>query len=72
MAERGFPLTRRMVCAFAWAIAIRSGTGDRFSSNGPSKQWWLNFKSCHPDLTLRKVDTLERSRAECFSQEVVA
>ena len=71
MAERGFPLTKKMVCAFAWAIAIRSGSGHRFSANGPSKQWWHNFKHRHPKLTLCKVDTLERSRAEAFNQDVV-
>ena len=68
MAERGFPLTRKMVCAFAWAIAIRVGKGDRFTSNGPSKHWWSNFLRRHPRLTLRKA---ERSRAEALSPDVV-
>ena len=37
MAERGFPLTRTMTKAFAWAIAKRSGNDCRFSKNyGPS------------------------------------
>ena len=30
MAQRGFPLTRTMVKAFAWAIAKRSGNDHRF------------------------------------------
>ena len=29
-ADRGFPLTRTTVKAFAWALAKRSGNGDRF------------------------------------------
>ena len=37
MADRGFPLTKRMVIAFAWAIAIRMNRDFRFSKNGPSK-----------------------------------
>ena len=36
MAERGFPLTRRMVMAFAWAVALRSGKDRCFNSDlGP-------------------------------------
>ena len=31
MAERGFPLTRTIVKAFAWAIGKRSGNDARFS-----------------------------------------
>ena len=31
MADHGFPLTRTMVKAFAWALAKRSGNGDHFN-----------------------------------------
>ena len=31
MADCGLPLTRTMVKAFAWALAKRSGNGDRFN-----------------------------------------
>ena len=71
MAEHGFPLTRKMVMAFAWAIALRSGASERFSQNGPSNHWWLNFKRRHPNLTLRKVDTLDRSRAQSLNADVI-
>ena len=71
MADRDFPLTKRMVIAFAWAIAIRMNRDFRFSKNGPSKKWWSLFRSRHPNLTLRKVDNLERCRAEALSLEVV-
>ena len=33
--------------------------------------WWVNFRKRHPNLTLRRADNLERSRAECLSPEVV-
>ena len=72
MAERGFPLARRMVVAFAWAVALCSGNGDRFNPElGPGEHWWINFRKCHPEITLRKVDKLERSWAECVDPEVV-
>ena len=36
MAERGYPLTRTMVKAYGWAIAKKSGNGDRFNEEfGP-------------------------------------
>ena len=35
-ADRGYPLTRTMVKAYGWAIAKRSGNGDRFNEEfGP-------------------------------------
>ena len=72
MADRGFPLTRTMAMAFAWAIAKRSGKADRFNQDvGPGKHWWSNFSKRHPRLSLRRTDKLERSRAECLNPEVV-
>ena len=72
MAKRGFPLTRKMVMAYAWAIAKRAGSADRFNPEyGPGKHWWSNFRKGHPELTLRKSDKLDRCRAEAYSAEVV-
>ena len=72
MAQRGFPLTRTMTKAFAWAIAKRSGKADRFNPEyGPSEHWWVNIRKRHPKLTLRTTDKLERSRAEALSPEIV-
>ena len=45
MANRGFPLTRTMVKAFAWAIAKCSGNDGRFNQEyGPGEHWWANFR----------------------------
>ena len=64
MADRGFPLTRTMVKAFALAITKRSGCAYRFNEElGPSDHWWQLFKRHHPVITLRKADSFERSRA---------
>ena len=72
MVERGFPLTRTMVKAFAWAISKRSGTDSRFNQEqGPSERWWQLFKNRHPNIHLRKSDSLERSHAEAFNPVVV-
>ena len=72
MAERGFPLTRMMVKAFAWAIAKCSGNDARFSpEQGPSEHWWQLFRKRHPNIVLRKSDSLERTRAEAFNEVIV-
>ena len=72
MAEHGYPLTRTMVKAYGWAIAKRSGSGDRFNEEfGPGDKWWANFKKRHPKVSLRRVDMLERTRAEALNPKIV-
>ena len=72
MAERGYPLTRTMVKAYAWAISKRSGKGDRSNlETGPGEKWWINFKQRHPQITLRRTDQLESSRAEALNPLIV-
>ena len=71
MADRGFPLTRTMVKAFAWAIAKRSGKDKRFNhEQGPSEHWWQLFRGRHPHIVLRKSDKLDRNRAEAFNEVI--
>ena len=69
--NKDFPLTRPLTKAFAWAIAVRSGKAERFGKEGPSKNWRTGFRRRHPELTLRKADKLERSRAASLNPEVV-
>ena len=72
MAERGFLLTTNMARAFAWAVLLRSGTQGHFNEeSGPGKHWWQNFRACHPELTLRTADNLERRRANALTRDVV-
>ena len=62
MANRGFPLTRTMVKAIVWSIAKRCGMSNRFNSEyGPGEKWWVSFRQRHPQLALRRCDSLERS-----------
>ena len=59
MANYGFPLTWTMVKAFAWAIAKRCGSDGRFNPQlGPGDHWWFLYKNRHPELALRRVDSL--------------
>ena len=59
MGERGFPLIRTMVKAFAWSIA-KCSNNDRFSLVNPIEHWWQLFKKRYPLIVLRKSDCLER------------
>ena len=43
MAYRGFPLTRRMVIVFAWAIALRIGRIHVFLSMGQARNGGLGL-----------------------------
>lgn len=63
MARGGFPMTSKIIMAYAWAISKKSGKSSRFSATGPSWHWWCDFRRRHPDLTLRSTDKLDRGRA---------
>ena len=43
MARGGFPMTRKIVSAYALAIAKKSGKESHFSTSGPGMHWWTNF-----------------------------
>ena len=61
-----------MVMAFAWAIALQCGKGGHFNPElGPGEHWWISFRKRHLELTLRRVDKLDHSRAECLDPQVV-
>ena len=65
-------VTRTMVKAYGWAIAKRSGNGDRFNQEfGPGEHWWINFRKRHPNVTLRRAHMLERTRAEALNLDIV-
>ena len=72
MAEHGFPLTANMARGFAWAVSLCSATSGWFNEEtGPGKHWWRNFRSQHPELTLRTADNLECTRANALTRDVV-
>ena len=72
MADLAYLLMKTMAKAYAWAIAKRTGKGDHFNSEvGPGDHWWHNFRHRHPQISLQKIDMLERSRAEAHNPGVV-
>ena len=72
MANCGFPLTRIMVKAFAWAIAKHSGNEKICNAEfGHGDHWWFLYKKRHSELPLQRIDSLQRSRAEAFNPHIV-
>ena len=72
MVEHGFPLTSSLARAIEWAVSLHSSTSDHFNEEtGPGQHWWSNFRARHSELTLRRVDNLERSLANSLTKEVV-
>ena len=73
MAKGGFPTTRKIICAYAWAIAKQNGHDSRFNQeHGPGKHWWSDFRHRHEkDLSLRRADKLDRGRARNANKEVI-
>ena len=62
MCSRGFPMTKKICKAYAWAIAkCHAGSHTSFKS----EKW------CHPKFALRKADTLDCGRARMANQSVV-
>ena len=43
----------------------KTGKTDHFNQEvGPGDHWWSNFRRRHPQITMRKLDKLDRSRAK--------
>lgn len=62
MAGRAFPLTVQQIKMFAWCIDKKGE--NKFTANGPSKNWWNGFKRRHSEsIRLRRADSLDRGRA---------
>lgn len=74
MARGGFPMTSKVICAYAWAIAKQSGKASRFNQTaGPGKHWWADFRHRHQEeLSLRRADKLDRGRARNANKEVIS
>jgi len=53
MAKGGFPMSRKIVCAYTISIAKQNGRAARLNlETGPSIHWWSDFRKRHPELSL--------------------
>ena len=53
-------------------MAKRSGTAHCFHPEyGTGDHWWSLFKKRHPELALRRADSLERSQTEALNPDIV-
>ena len=61
MANRGFPVTRRLLMRYAFGIVKKSGWETQVNlSKGLSKMWWSQFKTRHPEIALRQAEAMDR------------
>ena len=58
MASHSFPLNIKQICAYAWAILLKSGQPEQFCKIGPSEKWWKAFYL--EKITLQKPDNLDQ------------
>ncbi|KAJ8375584.1 hypothetical protein SKAU_G00061640 [Synaphobranchus kaupii] len=69
-APHGFPLTHRVLAAFATALRRKRHPGGNIPKLG--KTWWKNFRARYIDvLSMRRPDNLDRAWAACATREVV-
>ena len=68
-ADHRYPVTRSQVLGLAWAISIEKQM--ECFQRGPSLKWWRGFKRRHPQLTLRKAESVDRGRVANATSEII-
>lgn len=66
MADRGFPLTRKVIKNLAKEVIQLSRPGYA----GPSKKWMKNFLQRYKHLTVRKSHALDKGRAALTQSQI--
>lgn len=46
--------------------------GNRPNNDKPGKKWWRLFKNRHPEISLRKPEHLQLSRAKCCTPHIIS
>ena len=72
MHERRFPIDRSQVIALAWAIDLKREPEKRvFGGQGPSLHWWRGFRDRHPQLGMRKGESIDRGRVANADHQII-
>ena len=67
MADMGFGFSRHEVMRLAFQIADKSGIKHPFKNGAAGRKWFAAFQSRHPNLTLRKPESLSYVRAKAVN-----
>ena len=67
MADMGFGFSRQEVMRLAFQIADKSGIKHPFKNGAAGHKWFAAFQSRHPNLTLRKPESLSYVRAKAVN-----
>ena len=72
MHKRRFPIDRSQVIALAWAIDLKREPEKRvFGGQGPSLHWWRGFRDRHPQLGMRKGESIDRGRVANADHQII-
>ena len=56
----------------AWAIDLKREVVKRsFGDKGPTLKWWRGFRDGHKELSLRKVEAIDRGRAANAKEDII-
>ena len=67
MADMGFGFSRQEVMRLAFQIADKSGIKHPFKNGAAGRKWFAAFRFRHPNLTLRKPESLSYVRAKAVN-----
>ena len=72
MHERRFPIDRSQLIALAWAIDLKREPEKRvFDGQGRSLHWWRGFRDRHPQLGVRKGESIDRGRVANVDHQII-
>ena len=71
MHARKFPVDRTQVMMLAWDIDIKGEEKSSFGDKGPTLKWWRGFRDGHKELSLRKVEAIDRGRAANAKEDII-
>ncbi|XP_033747537.1 uncharacterized protein LOC117332656 [Pecten maximus] len=69
--EHSMPLTTKMIKTFVRGIVKKSGRTSTIGENGPSNKWFRGFLKRHPDLKMRKPQTIDGGRVRMANKTVM-
>lgn len=69
-AAKGFGVSKRQLLTKVGTLCKRTSIA-KFKNGIPGKDWWYAFAKRHPEISLRKPEKLETSRARMMNKVVV-
>ena len=68
-AEKGFPMTKRMVLERVGRLCYQAGFKTQFRNFTPSEKYWRGLKKRHPELVIRSPECCTHKRLKALTRE---